>query len=704
MLGCMRVSAVSRRALLQLPGLQYFAHAAQLSGWDARMVRYLESLARPDGAYGYEEQPESHITATWAVVGSYAMLKLAPPRRLRTAEQARKRAATRSTGRSRTWAMQQIQTLQWLGEPAGALKEEVAQWIRPVIRRRTETHPPLIQLEAASLISRKLLGLPMQDVSPASIEFFEARRRPNGSFNNTLAVDKSDGHIYATWCGLSALQALGRTDEHGPETAAWLRDCQLPNGAFTYAPRASIGAVDDMRYTWAGVHALALCSTAPGDAAAVVKYILSLWNEDGGFGDRPGMGSRPESTYFALSTLSALNNLPALNNAMPRPRRVSARLPAGLKVFCMQMGAPGKGSPQEAVSVAQSLKIHLWGARDADAKWLERAQTLAGERGVPVNFFAESDEYEVPIALPGIGSYARVSEVYGTQQPLTSKSQGVKETLWSEYRDRRVAALRKTGGGAVFWVSENDDYNRILIDDSLERNGFTAIGGYHFLNGNMTYEHPMLLRYRNAISFVALQDARSKESWWWADELTGTRTLFLASEPTWDGWQEALRRRWVFAARHDASTSFGTRILGPEGSAMSFLREREAEWKWWREDPKDLRRPLAILSVLTPDEGFEEQRPTEGVGVRVRLWWTYAGGRLGKQMAELTGFAIDGGEISPRIYEVKDNRGALLDHYYYVSLLDPSPGKHQVTARVRNLADKRVDQYTIPFTVRAKGK
>ena len=38
------------------------------------------------------------------------------------------------------------------------------------------------------------------------------------------------------------------------------------------------------------------------------------------------------------------------------------------------------------------------------------------------------------------------------------------------------------------------------------------------------------------IPFIALQDAHAAESWWWSDMLAGFRTLFLAKEPTWQGW------------------------------------------------------------------------------------------------------------------------------------------------------------------------
>ena len=83
-----RVLLMNRRTLLKtlavaglgttLPGLalgQTFAAPAQYRVW----LRYLETLARPDGGYGWDDQPHSHLTPTFAVIGSYRLLGQTPP-------------------------------------------------------------------------------------------------------------------------------------------------------------------------------------------------------------------------------------------------------------------------------------------------------------------------------------------------------------------------------------------------------------------------------------------------------------------------------------------------------------------------------------------------------------------------------------------------------------------------------------------------
>jgi hypothetical protein len=64
-----------------------------------------------------------------------------------------------------------------------------------------------------------------------------------------------------------ALRVLGRAAERKDQTVAWLRACQLPCGGFTYQPKAQIGAVDDVAYTWAA----AFCWRRGAEAGAMVR-------------------------------------------------------------------------------------------------------------------------------------------------------------------------------------------------------------------------------------------------------------------------------------------------------------------------------------------------------------------------------------------------------------------------------------------------
>src|SRR5207237_6783708 len=107
---------------------------------------------------------------------------------------------------------------------------------------------------------------------------------------------------------------------------------------------------------------------------------------------------------------------------------------------------------------------------------------------------------------------------------------------WEEYRRQRLDPLQKANGHLVWQFGENEELVRLYLDDSLARGGYAAISTFHFGNPDFTNSEPFLYRWRGRIPFVALQDAHGPEPWWFSDMTTGFRKLFLATEPTWDGW------------------------------------------------------------------------------------------------------------------------------------------------------------------------
>ena len=163
--------------------------------------------------------------------------------------------------------------------------------------------------------------------------------------------------------------------------------------------------------------------------------------------------------------------------------------------------------------------------------------------GVPVRFFVANEEYGTWVDVPGLGTYSHTSDILapaGSDFGPSLANRGV--VSWPDYRARRLDPLQKAGGRLVWQFGENEELVRLVLDDSLERGGFAAISTFHFGNPDFTNSEPFLARYRCQIPFVALQDAHGDEPWWFADMTTGFRTLFLAREPTWEGWLEALRR------------------------------------------------------------------------------------------------------------------------------------------------------------------
>jgi hypothetical protein len=302
--------------------------------WRATLLAYLEKHGRPDGGYAWEDQEMSHLSPTFAVIGCYRLLNQTPPRKQALVDYVRNHHPMRLKKleqEHREFEFQQIQSLLWLEEDASSFREQIAGWKTPTVyfKQYEQQGNPILGHEVTAFTCRALLGLPLTGLE-AYLAYIKARRRANGSFNSTPAIDGSDGHVMNTLWGMQALQVVGRLGELKSETVAWLRSCQLPNGGFTWQPKPEFAGVDDVAYTWAGLRALQLLGATPAQRDACASYLRSLANADGGFGDRPGWLSNPMATYYALDALAVLGQLDSLSTNRARPQPHPKTLPTGL--------------------------------------------------------------------------------------------------------------------------------------------------------------------------------------------------------------------------------------------------------------------------------------------------------------------------------------------------------------------------------------
>jgi hypothetical protein len=693
------------------------------------VLNYLSTLRRADGGFAWEDQQESHLTPTFAAIGCYRALGAAPPNTQELAQFIRAHHPARLKKleqEHRVFDFQQIQSLVWLGEDVADFRPTVEAWRRPVeYLKQYERHGyPVFQSEAAAIVCRELVDMPVESVPPRLVQYLESRRRPNGSFNNTPAADGGDGHVMNTWWGLRALGRVGTAHQSAQQTlvgnahptVAWLRACQLLSGGFTFAPSPEFGGVDDACYTWSAVRALELLKAGPERRDDCIRFLHSLANADGGFADRPGWLSNPLATYYVLDALASLGSL---GQIVSRPKQLKVQtLPRDLKVFTIQLEAPGQGSPSDAVDLALALKIHLWGAKNAKPDWIAQAQSVAKRRNVPVTFFAANEEYGTWINVPGQGTYSHMSDVIapagkdsvvrGSSDPAPVRQSSDSTLSWSEFRKRRLAPLEQANGRLIWQFGENEELVRMLLDDSLTRGGFAAISTFHFGNPDFTNSEPFLHRWRGQIPFVALQDAHASEAWWASDMLAGFRTLFLATEPTWEAWLAALQRGHVAAVRHDAASGYRTWMHTGSREVHEFLREREAEWRWWpnegdaikRGSDADTRaqsasapkiiRPWATATLLQGESPFEVGTP-DAAGkqpmVRIRCWWDCTNhGRLKQQVVELVSLTLNGKRLDAQPTESKSARGERTDHYYLCPLPESVREPITLEATLRHIA------------------
>ncbi len=669
------------------------------------VARYLETLRRADGGYAWGDQEDSHLTPTLGAIASYRLLQRTPPQRDALVEFVRThhpREVKKLEQERRVFDWQQIHALQLLGADLGAFRPRIAAMTEPLgyMKQYERNGHPVMQSELGVVMSHLALGLPTDGIAPAFGRYLDARCRPNGSFNNTPASAGGDGHVMNTLWALQAQRILGREIAHREELVAWLRACQLPGGGFTFAPRPEFGGVDDIAYTRAALRCLKILGATPERAEACIAQVHGLANADGGFSDREGWLSNANATACALE---ALELLAAGGRALRPPRRrARAKLPEGLKIFSAQVEAHGQGSPAEAVDLARGLKIDLWGAKNAKPAWLARARAIAAERRAPVRFFVADEEYGTWVDVPGLGTYSHTSDIVAPGDtdfgpPLGVRGANSPAVTWPEFRARRLDPLQKAGGRLIWQFGENEELVRMFLDDSVERGGFAAISTFHFGNPDFMNTEPFLNRWRGRIPFIGLQDAHGPEPWWFADQTTGFRTLFLATEPSWAGWLNALKENWTVAVRRDVWTKGKTWLHAGSDEVAELVRAREAEWRWW-DNPAIARPMVSIVPVRASDE-FEALRPERGTALRVRCAWENTPQGLPKApLAELISLAVDGVVVSPALIDKPRPNGLRDEHAHVFAMPESARGRHTAKATIRILATGATVSRTIDFT------
>lgn len=242
--------------------------------------------------------------------------------------------------------------------------------------------------------------------------------------------------------------------------------------------------------------------------------------------------------------------------------------------------------------------------------------------------------------------------------------------------------LLNRNGGVILQIANNEPLARILLDETLSTGGYVAVSTIHF-SQNFLFFLPYLYQYRYSLPFIALQDAHGPESWWWIHELMGYRTLFLATEPTYEGMMKALKNNWVVAVRHDAVSHNKTRMLGGAPGVQEYILAHHDQWQWWDSDSHKVSHPNGVITFVTPADSFEVGRPDKGVNIRIRCLWESNRQFLKNPIYTLERLLVNGRGVQAKSEESKQ-RNQLLDSYYLYSLPEVPADGFEVQAIIRN--------------------
>lgn len=125
--------------------------------------------------------------------------------------------------------------------------------------------------------------------------------KPDGTYSNYPGYNST---LSSTYRALQILQILGEETPEDSLLNSTLQNYQLPSGGFLQSLDKTIPS---MEATFYGV-SLALMLGQNIDRIQIENFVLSLQNEDGGFGLRPGFTSRVESSFYAILTLMLLSS------------------------------------------------------------------------------------------------------------------------------------------------------------------------------------------------------------------------------------------------------------------------------------------------------------------------------------------------------------------------------------------------------------
>src|SRR6187401_2517577 len=128
----MRLSKIIRFAINSF--FIFLVSTAQAqSPWKSQLLSYITHHARPDGGYGWPDQPDAHLTPTCAVIGILNDINQLPANRERLLNfvktQHPQRGVNREAGPSgtemRNLIYEQIQSTLWLNGKTDEFQKEV---------------------------------------------------------------------------------------------------------------------------------------------------------------------------------------------------------------------------------------------------------------------------------------------------------------------------------------------------------------------------------------------------------------------------------------------------------------------------------------------------------------------------------------------------------------------------------------------------
>lgn len=444
-----------------------------------------------------------------------------------------------------------------------------------------------------------LAGLKASEAAPSNphelVQFIKHRQAPSGGFVDLRVADRKpkddEAHIAHTFHAVSSLKLLGSKVPRPADCVRFAKACRLPTGAYRWNPSAALpGNEADVYYTWAAVQVLRLLDETPPQRELTVKWLNSLQNHDGGFGDKPGWRSRLYSTYYAVHSLKLLTGHPTrgIRKKSVKVPETTAIPDGDFQIF--------QGLHKMPVCTAEELPelrkrgFNLLALKTDDFKQAEPLLAAIKAKKLPMDVVLCPEAYPHTSVRHGGLLLNHIANI--TLDPRWKPEQrviwtaadqaGRKGLRWSEYLKQVVQPLRKLDC-LVYPEHEFEmEYGYSAYDAGVSGSGYNAVlAGFNWPPRDFVRVFPWRERYTDKLTPIADADAHG-DLRKWSSQLDHTRHLFLAEGPSYADFLEAAGRGRVVCVIYDPEgVPSGVSYYGSP-AAVAYVKKHQAEWKWWK--------------------------------------------------------------------------------------------------------------------------
>jgi len=242
------------------------------------ITNYVSTYANPDGGYG---RSGSFMDSTSRAVAVYSILNVTTPNAVTT-----------------------ISFIQGLQQSDGGFSKKASNFTSFIVST----------YRAVSTLYN--LGAEPSNKA-ATISYLQGLQNIDGGFGG-YGGDTSD--VSSTYRAVRALSLLGAEPLDKAKAVSYLQGAQNQDGGFKRSPADVLRPknISQAIYTYSSVRALSVLGAAPLNISGVYDYVVSLRNNDGGYGPHTSFSSNIAYTFSSLWILANFHKISGFSLGIPQ--------------------------------------------------------------------------------------------------------------------------------------------------------------------------------------------------------------------------------------------------------------------------------------------------------------------------------------------------------------------------------------------------